>query len=107
MPTGSGTMLLRRAGKLFNHIQEVLHVTKLERSPVTQEYVTVLRSYLLATPAYCEYAKLQDTQGKICPEMQVVGQHICIVCISTLCSPAKRRWIHPKRQCMTTCRPAG
>ena len=76
MHTGSGTMLLRRAGKLFNHVREVLQVTKLERSPVTQEYVTVLRSYLLATPAYCEYAKLQDAQGKEQPERQMVGPSI-------------------------------
>ena len=57
-------MLVRRGGKLFKHVGEVLRQTKLVQasSGIVNDYITVLK-ILLGTPAYAATASMEDLKG--------------------------------------------
>ena len=57
-------MLVRRAGKLFKHVEEVLRQTKLTQlsTGIAADYVKVLKR-LLGVPAYCAAATMSDMAG--------------------------------------------
>lgn len=62
--TGRRGMLVRRGGKLFKHVGEVLRQTKLVQaaSGIVNDYITVLK-ILLGSPAYCATASMEDMTG--------------------------------------------
>lgn len=53
---------MRRAPRLFSHIRDVLGVVGLT-SPIGQDYGTLLRTHMLAVPAYCEASSSLVFQG--------------------------------------------
>ncbi len=55
-------MLLRRAAKLFAHVKDVLTLAP-DGSAINTDYSTVLRTHLLAEPAYCLVTPTSTFQG--------------------------------------------
>jgi hypothetical protein len=62
---GRGGLLLRRAGRLFSHLSDVLSRPDVSLgSPPGQEYLTILRTHLLAVPAYCARSNASTFQSE-------------------------------------------
>lgn len=55
-------MLLLRAAKLFAHVRDVLRLAP-GASAINFDYSAVLRTHLLAEPAYCAAAPTSTFQG--------------------------------------------
>lgn len=81
-------MLVRRGGKLFKHVGEVLRQTKLVQasSGIVNDYITVLK-ILLGSPAYCATASMEDFKGA----SMAARVLICVIECSLVKFPDGRR----------------
>ena len=99
-------MLVRRGGKLFRHVGEVLRQTKLVQASagIVNDYSTVLKM-LLASPAYCATASTEDMKGALRTHRVLVhGLNPCHCGESHVLAPMEmiRRAINGSRPHLTT-----